>query len=174
MAKSKGRGRPPLHTEPVLEKILELAGKGRTNAEMAEIIGITERTLERWLAKLEDFGRSVREQKILSDEAVEASLHARALGYTHPSFKFVKAKVVEEDPDTGDLVVREKIRRIKFDKHYPPDTNAAIFWLTNRQPDKWRQKIDHKHTVDPIQKVDDEQLDQMIKKLLKEVAGEKD
>lgn len=25
-------------------------------------------------------------------------------------------------------------------KHYPPDTVAGIFWLKNRQPDKWREK----------------------------------
>ena len=25
-------------------------------------------------------------------------------------------------------------------KHYPPDTTAGIFWLKNRQRDKWRDK----------------------------------
>jgi hypothetical protein len=25
-------------------------------------------------------------------------------------------------------------------KHYPPDPTAAIFWLKNRQKDKWRDK----------------------------------
>jgi hypothetical protein len=28
----------------------------------------------------------------------------------------------------------------KLTKHYPPDTTAAIFWLKNRQPGKWRDK----------------------------------
>ena len=28
----------------------------------------------------------------------------------------------------------------EVDKHYAPDATAAIFWLKNRQPDKWRDK----------------------------------
>jgi hypothetical protein len=28
-------------------------------------------------------------------------------------------------------------------KNYPPDTTAVIFWLKNRRPDEWRDKIDH-------------------------------
>ncbi len=31
-------------------------------------------------------------------------------------------------------------------KHYPPDTTACIFWLKNRQRDRWRDKQDHEHT----------------------------
>ncbi|EFB1429709.1 terminase, partial [Escherichia coli] len=31
-------------------------------------------------------------------------------------------------------------------KYYPPDTTAAIFWLKNRQKDKWRDKVDHELT----------------------------
>jgi hypothetical protein len=27
-------------------------------------------------------------------------------------------------------------------KHYPPDTTAAIFWLKNRRPSEWRDKVD--------------------------------
>ena len=49
-------------------------------------------------------------------------------------------------------------------KHYPPDTTAGIFWLKNRQRDKWRDKqehgieggltLNHKH----ITEVSDEEL----------------
>ncbi len=31
-------------------------------------------------------------------------------------------------------------------KHYPPDTTACIFWLKNRQRDKWRDRLDHEHS----------------------------
>jgi hypothetical protein len=27
-------------------------------------------------------------------------------------------------------------------KHYPPDPTSMIFWLKNRQPQKWRDKHD--------------------------------
>ena len=32
-------------------------------------------------------------------------------------------------------------------KHYPPDPTAAIFWLKNRQPDTWRDKVEVDQTV---------------------------
>jgi len=31
-------------------------------------------------------------------------------------------------------------------KHYPPDATSAIFWLKNRQRDKWRDKQDVVHS----------------------------
>jgi hypothetical protein len=33
-------------------------------------------------------------------------------------------------------------------KHYPPDVTACIFWLKNRQPEKWRDV--HRHEVKDI------------------------
>ena len=37
-----------------------------------------------------------------------------------------------------------KIIEHKYIEHYPPDTTAALFWLKNRRPDRWRdvQRID--------------------------------
>jgi hypothetical protein len=29
--------------------------------------------------------------------------------------------------------------KVELTKHYPPDTTAALKWLFNRQPDKWRE-----------------------------------
>ena len=28
-------------------------------------------------------------------------------------------------------------------KYYPPDSTALIFWLKNRKPKDWRDKIEH-------------------------------
>jgi hypothetical protein len=33
--------------------------------------------------------------------------------------------------------------QIPIRKYYPPDTTACIFWLKNRKPDEWRDKLDH-------------------------------
>ena len=30
----------------------------------------------------------------------------------------------------------------------PPDTTAQIFWLKNRKPDKWRDKVENVNTTD--------------------------
>jgi hypothetical protein len=30
-------------------------------------------------------------------------------------------------------------------EHYPPDTTACIFWLKNRQPQRWRDRVEVQH-----------------------------
>jgi hypothetical protein len=31
-------------------------------------------------------------------------------------------------------------------EHHPPDANAAVCWLMNRQPERWRDKREVEHT----------------------------
>lgn len=50
----------------------------------------------------------------------------RALGYDCHEERF------EESEKDG-------VKTIRITKHIPPDTTAGIFWLKNRNPDKWRQ-----------------------------------
>jgi hypothetical protein len=38
-----------------------------------------------------------------------------------------------------------KIIRVRTVEHYPPDTTACIFWLKNRQPEIWRDKVEGQH-----------------------------
>ena len=47
----------------------------------------------------------------------------------------------------------------------PADTTAAIFWLKNRQPDKWRDRKEVDATVnlgDELEGLTDEQLQAII------------
>jgi hypothetical protein len=62
-------------------------------------------------------------------------LYQRATGFEHDSEEI---KIMSSE--NGQYVERVPIRKI-----YPPDTVAAIFWLKNRQKEKWRDKteIDH-------------------------------
>lgn len=45
------------------------------------------------------------------------------------------------DDNDGELVVTKEVV-----KHMPPDTVAAIFWLKNRRPDKWRDRVENVNT----------------------------
>ncbi len=38
------------------------------------------------------------------------------------------------------------ITEAPYTERYPPDTAACIFWLKNRQPDKWKDKQDLEHS----------------------------
>lgn len=56
----------------------------------------------------------------------------RAIGYSHPEEKVFC--------NNGEVIVH------KTTKHYPPDTQAGIFLLTNRQRSRFRDKKDLEHT----------------------------
>ena len=73
----------------------------------------------------------MREGKQLADEEIEKSLYLRAKGYAHK-----ETKVFNND---GTIITKDIV------KHYPPDTNAAKFWLSNRKPDKWKDRTSVEH-----------------------------
>jgi hypothetical protein len=56
------------------------------------------------------------------------------MGFEHDSEEI---KVVSDGQGQGSSIERVPVRKI-----YPPDTVAAIFWLKNRQRDKWKDKTE--------------------------------
>lgn len=114
-----------------------LARIGKTNAEIADYFGVNKDTIYTWQKKHHKFKESLKRNKDFIDFFVEDSLLKRACGYKHPEDKIFN--------NNGEEMI------VKTTKHYPPDTTAAIFWLKNRQPDKWREKkIVENHNRDII------------------------
>lgn len=115
------------------------------------------------MGKFDDLFLAVREARQVADELVEASLFSRALGYSHPEEKVFQYE--------GQIVTHETI------KQYPPDTQAAMFWLRNRQPARWKEKTDSDVNVNNTMNVNsltDEQIDAKIASILsKEKKGTK-
>lgn len=112
--------------------MIALYQAGKTDIQVAEVIGVCEKTINNWKGKHPEFLQALRESKQIADELVEASLFSRAVGYSHP-----EERVFQNE---GIIVTHDTI------KQYPPDTTAAIFWLKNRQPDKWREKMPGEET----------------------------
>lgn len=111
------------------EKLCKL---GATDLELADFFEIDVRTLYRWKGDNEEFCQALKVGKDVADERVERSLFARANGYEHDE---VDIRVI------GGGIVQTPIR-----KFYPPDTTACIFWLKNRKPEWWREKMDVAHS----------------------------
>ena len=84
--------------------------------------------MHRWKADNTEFCHALKAGKAEADERVERSLFARANGYEHDE---VDIRVVNGE------VVQTPIRKL-----YPPDTTACIFWLKNRRPDLWRDRVE--------------------------------
>lgn len=119
------------------EGLLQLeawARDGLIDEQIAHNMGIATGTLYDWKNKYPEISEALKKGKEIVDIIVENALLKRALGYQY-------TEVTEED---GDLVRKVK----KVTKHMPPDVTAQIFWLKNRRPDKWRDKIDNGRELD--------------------------
>ena len=109
-----------------------LAAEGLTDKEIAEKMGIAKSTLNKWKLENQSFSDSLKNGKETIDAQVQKSLYQRAIGY-----EYKEKKVIVELDNNGN----QKPARIETtEKLVPPDTTAQIFWLKNRQPDKWRDK----------------------------------
>jgi antibiotic biosynthesis monooxygenase (ABM) superfamily enzyme len=81
-----------------------------------------------WLAKYPDFRKAVQEGR-----DVAQSLLRKAKGFTHPDVKI--------------LQIEGEAQEVPYNRYFPPDTQAAIFWLRSRRRKQWRKVIEHEHTV---------------------------
>lgn len=122
------RGRPSKFDDDMIRQAEILAVKGFTDKEIAELFDVTEQTINNWKKDYPQFFVSLKKGKEIRDAAVERSLFERACGYSHPEVHITNYQ--------GTVTKTEVI------KHYPPDPTSMIFWLKNRQPDKWRDKQD--------------------------------
>lgn len=122
-----------------LLKIEGWARDGLIDREIANKIGISERTFTEWKSKFPIMSSVLKKGKDVIDRQVENALLKRALGYEYTE----TTREAVKDPDTGDVEMRVTK---KVTKQVVPDTTAQIFWLKNRKPDKWRDKPGYEDT----------------------------
>lgn len=146
-------GRPSLYKPGFVEQARKLCQLGATDVEIADFFRIAVSTLGNWKLDHPEFLEALKEGKAEADKRVEESLYHRAVGYSHDAVKIFM-------PAGADKPVHAPYR-----EHYPPDTTAAIFWLKNRQPERWRDKqiVEHGSTS----ALSDDELDERIRQLLK-------
>lgn len=131
-------GRPSTFNEVMFTKIIEMAERGATDIEIAEFIGVHPNTIGYWKKTNQEFLFALKEAKNIADGLVEASLFRRATGYSHPAVKHFLDKQIVEDEFTGEKRVKSVVIKEEYTEHYPPDTMAIMYWLNNRQPERWR------------------------------------
>lgn len=120
--------RPTRFKPEYSEQAFKLCLLGATDKDLGAFFEVDERTINRWKDDHGEFCQSLKDGKDRADATVAQSLYRRALGYTHDAVKIVA------DAKTG----AEHI--VPYTEHYPPDTTACIFWLKNRQKDRWRDR----------------------------------
>lgn len=124
-------------TKDNLIRIAAWTRDGLSEAQIAKNLGISYMTFRR-AKKDPDFGEQISEALIqtkdVADMEVENMLLKRARGYEYDE--------VTEEYEMGILVKRKVTHKMVV-----PDTSAQIFWLKNRQPDKWRDRREVDNTV---------------------------
>ena len=151
--KKKSRGRKSEYREEYAEQALKLCLLGATDKEIAEFFSVSEQTLNSWKKKFPQFLESLKKGKAVADANVASRLYSRAIGYDAKATKFAT-----NEGRITDIV--------EYIEHYPPDTTAAIFWLKNRQPAKWRDKKEVENLVklgDELESMSDEELEAIIR-----------
>jgi len=133
-AKKRGRGRPTLFKPAYIQQAYDYCAVfGASDKQLAEYFKVDEATLSRWKVAHPEFCESLKAGKEEFDtKNVEKALRDRALGYEHDDVHISNYQ--------GEITVTP------IKKKYPPDTTACIFWLKNRQPDKWRDKQELEHS----------------------------
>ncbi len=125
-------GRPSSYKPEYAEQAAQLCKLGATDEELGTFFKVSTRTIYRWKALHEAFCQAIKVGGESADTRVERSLYARAVGYTYDAVKIMQHK--------GDVIVE------RYREHVPPDTTAMIFWLKNRQPERWRDVHRQEHT----------------------------
>ena len=68
----------------------------------------------------------------IADADVAHALLQKAKGFTHTDVKILQIEGLAE--------------QVEYNRYFPPDTQAAIFWLRNRRRKQWRELIEHEHS----------------------------
>lgn len=142
---NKPVGRPTKFKEEFVEQAFKLCLLGATTKELADFFEVSIDTICEWMHVHPEFSEALNGGRERADAQIAKSLYRKALGYSHPE------TVIHNH--NGQIIKTEII------KHYPPDTTACIFWLKNRQPKKWRDKIEVSNEV-KLSKADLSEIEQ--------------
>lgn len=138
---TRGRGRPTDFRPEFCQQVEKLCRLGATDEQVAAFFDKDVSTINRWKLAHPEFCAAIKGGKIEADLAVANSLFKKATGY-----------VIETERVIGK---GEAAKVVKLNIAVEADTTACIFWLKNRAPEQWRDKIDHAHSGTIVHKHED-------------------
>lgn len=129
-----------------------------TDRDLARIFDVSPATIQNWKKDYPEFVAELERGKDVADSKVAVALIQRCLGYSHPDTHISNYK--------GDITVTEIV------KHYPPDTAAIKFWLTNRQKEHWTEtsRVENNTNVHVTREVNLKDIPTDQLKLMKEIG----
>lgn len=116
-----------------LDLIEGWARAGLTEIDMCKNLSIGKTTFNKIKREHPELRERLKNGKQIADVIVENALYKRAIGYECEE----TMKEVVVDPKTGEAKP-VSIKTTK--KSVAPDTIAQIFWLKNRNPERWKDR----------------------------------
>lgn len=111
--------------------VRKIALLGLTQEESAPYMGIGLSTFRKWLKDYPEFEQAWLEGAKVVDADVANALLKSALGYN-----YTKNTTKTKDSETDG----ESLEETTEEMHAPGNVQAQMFWLANRQRDKWKMK----------------------------------
>jgi transposase-like protein len=127
-AKPKKGGRSDSYRPEYAETASKLALLGWTDQDIAKHLGISRTTLFSWKKTHPDFDKALSRAKDVADAEVLNALYQSAIG-----FETIEERLVKK----GDTQVVVKLKT----KH-PPNVMAGMYWLNNRQRNRFSRNPD--------------------------------
>lgn len=138
-------GARPKYTEWLThDGLLRIEGWARDGLSLAQIahnVGVADSTFRRWKEENEALSAAIKRGNAPVDLEVENAMLKSALGHKETVRKAIKVKTEKQKVGEG-KIVEEHIEYVEEEVYIPPQVVAQIFWLKNRRPDKWKDKVE--------------------------------
>lgn len=168
-----------LKTRPdFLATVYQLARRGAQYADIAAALQVSEGAVKKWAAEDDEFVAAYKRGKDEFDSGeVESALLKAARGYEYEETD-VKSVVLVRGKGEDKITVPAEEVTVKH-KKMAPNVGAIVFWLTNRQRDRWQNTRYEKKDVNvkveagevfDLQEVPTEELEGMYTTLGKALA----
>lgn len=163
---------PKLHPD-IAENICRT--KGLKNSELSDVFGIKLKTLEHWMKVHPELKEAIKRGRDDYDvHHVENSLLKRALGYEYEEITVKQINLKEKNED-GEIIIHPAKEIYRTKKEVAPDVKACMFWLQNRNPERWKNtkylNVESKNTTKHLHehKIQEETLKALSKDELRTI-----
>ncbi|WP_298061741.1 hypothetical protein [uncultured Rikenella sp.] len=116
------------------------ARDGLTNEQIANNMGINASTLYDYINKYDKISNALKKGKEVVDIEVENALYKNATGFWYDDVVVSTKKEVLYENGKRIKEISEPVS-VTIRKFKPAETTAQIFWLKNRKPKEWRDKV---------------------------------
>ena len=141
--------------EPRLEEITSWARDGVTEAEMAKRLGISYSSFKNYKNINLSFLSALKKSKEHYDNQVVEALHKNTLGGIVELKVPIKIKKTFFNEHGKKEREEEEIIYATTQEYVKPDTMAQIYWLNNRQAQKWKNKPISEEKEHPEEKLNE-------------------